>query len=104
MLEEFPTSGDTWVVLGMLQDKDVAAFVESLAPVVDHWCLASLDVERGLSSAELQQMLPVAATAARAFPSVAAACRYAQMRAMSGDRVVVCGSFITVAEAMSCHV
>ncbi len=104
MLEEFPASGDTWLVLGMLQDKDAAAFMESLAPRVDHWCLASLDVERGLSAAELRQMLPITANAAHEFPSVAAASDYAQTRAAAGDRVVVCGSFITVAEAMSCHV
>ena len=46
-LEEFPVTGRTWLVLGMLRDKDAAAFMDSLAHTVDHWCLASLDVERG---------------------------------------------------------
>ena len=82
----------------------MAAFMEALAPLVDHWCLASLDTERGFSATELRQMLPVAANTAHEFPSAAAACQYAQTRAAAGDRVVVCGSFITVAEAMSCHV
>jgi folylpolyglutamate synthase/dihydropteroate synthase len=38
------------------------------------------------------------------FPNVTAACHYARTQAAAGDRIVVSGSFITVAEAMSCHV
>ncbi len=104
MLEESPASGSTWLVIGMLKDKDVAAFMESLAHTVDHWCLVSLDLDRGLSAAELRKMLPFAADDAHEFPSVAAACRYAREQAATGDRVVVSGSFITVAQATSCHV
>jgi len=103
-LEEVPAGGRTWLVLGMLKDKDVAAFMESLVHTVDHWCLASLDVERGLPAVELRKMLPPGVSDAHDFPSVAAACRYARSHAAAGDRVVVCGSFITVAEAMACHV
>jgi len=103
-LGETPAAGSTWLVLGMLKDKDVTAFMESLAHTVHHWCLASLDVERGLPAAELRKVLPSGVKDVRDFPSVAAACRYARAHATAGDRVVVCGSFITVAEAMACHV
>ncbi len=98
------TGGHTWLVLGLLKDKDAAGFMESLANSVDHWCLASLNVERGHTAAGLQKMLPATAEHVNEFPNVAAACRYAHSRAVAGDRVVVCGSFITVAEAMACHV
>jgi dihydrofolate synthase/folylpolyglutamate synthase len=104
LLGELPARGSTWLVIGMLKDKDVAAFMASLADTVGHWCLASLDSDRGLSAAELRQMLPLTASDAHEFPSVTAACRYARGQAAAGDRVVVSGSFITVAEAMSCHV
>jgi dihydrofolate synthase/folylpolyglutamate synthase len=104
MLGELPASGSTWLVIGMLKDKDVAAFMASLAHTVDHWCLVNLDLDRGLSAAELRQMLPVTANDAHEFPNVASACRYAREQAAAGDRVVISGSFITVAEAMSCHV
>jgi dihydrofolate synthase/folylpolyglutamate synthase len=104
MLGDYPTRGNTWLVIGMLKDKDVAAFMEPLEHRVDHWCLASLDLDRGLPAVELRQMLPVAVNDAREFPNVAAACRYALAQAAAGDRIVVSGSFITVAEAMSCHV
>jgi dihydrofolate synthase/folylpolyglutamate synthase len=104
MLGDLPTRGNTWLVIGMLRDKDVAAFMESLEDSVDHWCLASLDSDRGLPAAELRQMLPAAANDAHEFPNVAAACHHARTQAAAGDRIVVSGSFITVAEAMSCHV
>jgi dihydrofolate synthase / folylpolyglutamate synthase len=103
-LAETPAAGRTWLVLGMLQDKDVAAFMETLVYTVDHWCLVSLDVERGLPAAELRKKLPAAIDDVHDFPNVTAACRYAHSRAVAGDRVVVCGSFITVAKAMACHV
>ena len=103
-LAETRDGGRTWLVLGMLKDKDVAAFMEPLVHTVDHWCLASLDVERGLSAAELRKALPVMVSDAHDFPNVAAACQYVHSRAANGDRLVVCGSFITVAEAMACHV
>jgi folylpolyglutamate synthase/dihydropteroate synthase len=35
---------------------------------------------------------------------VASAFRQAHADAKEGDRVVVCGSFATVAEALACHV
>jgi dihydrofolate synthase/folylpolyglutamate synthase len=103
-LEESPAGGSTWLVLGMLKDKDVAAFMGSLAPGVDHWCLASLNTDRGLTASALCEMLPVPVTDAHVFSDVAAACRYARSQATAGDRVVVSGSFITVAKAMACHV
>jgi dihydrofolate synthase/folylpolyglutamate synthase len=103
-LAETRAGGRTWLVLGMLKDKDVAAFMEALAHTVDHWCLASLNVERGLPAAELRKALPATAGHAHDFPNVASAWRYARARATTGDRLVVCGSFITVAEAMACHV
>jgi len=103
-LEGIQIAGRTWLVLGMLHDKDAAAFMDSLVNTVDNWCLATLDVERGLTAAGLREMLPARAVNAHEFPDVAAACRYAQSQAAQGDRVVVSGSFITVAEAMACHV
>jgi len=104
LLADNPVTGSTWIVLGMLNDKEVTAFTESLLPVVNHWCLAGLDVERGLSSEQLRQALPAAAADPLDFPSVAAALRHARLLASPGDRVVVCGSFVTVAEALVCHV
>lgn len=104
MLADRPCRGQTWLVLGMLQDKDVAQFSSPLLPVADHWCLAGLATERGQSAGQLRRALPDSARDVQLFRSVAAACRLARSRAVAGDRIVACGSFVTVAEALACHV
>ncbi|MFV1972127.1 MAG: bifunctional tetrahydrofolate synthase/dihydrofolate synthase [Thiohalobacterales bacterium] len=103
VLRNRPVTGNTWVVLGMLEDKDVAGFTEYLAPVADHWCLAGLEAERGLTAAALGARVSDAINPAviACFPDVTAALGHASRAAGTGDRVVVCGSFHTVAEAMA---
>jgi len=99
----YPCAGRTHLVLGMLDDKDVGGFVRALSAVVDHWYPAGLDTPRGLSSDELLQRLRGQLAPERMHPctDVAAACRLAGARAAPGDRIVVCGSFFTVAAAMT---
>ena len=98
-----PCSGRTHLVLGMLDDKDVAGFVAALSSTVDHWYPASLDIPRGLSAGELDQRMRGLLPANRIHPcmDVPAACREAGKNASAGDRIVVCGSFFTVAAAMA---
>jgi dihydrofolate synthase/folylpolyglutamate synthase len=106
LLDTRPCKGQTHLVIGMLADKDVDATLAALAPVIDHWYLAGLDQPRGLDADDLRQhaaKLPEAA-AARCFADVATALRQALATAVAGDRVVVCGSFHTVADAMACRV
>jgi dihydrofolate synthase/folylpolyglutamate synthase len=102
-LATWPLAGRTHLVLGMLADKDVAAFAAPLAPQVDHWYLGGLDLPRGLSTqalrARLADLLPDGdVTLAEHVP---AAYEAAMAQARPGDRVVVCGSFHTVAEVMA---
>jgi len=106
LLRKRGTQGHTHMVLGMLDDKDVATFIAMLAPVVDHWYLATLPGDRGLSAQDLHQQIchNDIRGMARQFPDVATALRHAHADAAEGDRVVVCGSFVTVAEAVRCHV
>jgi dihydrofolate synthase/folylpolyglutamate synthase len=94
------------MVLGMLADKDVAGFTENLSSVVDDWYLATLPGERGLSAMDLQRLISTrsATGTIQRFQQVASACAKARADAQEGDRVVVCGSFLTVAEALACHV
>ena len=106
LLHRRSTEGRTHMVLGMLNDKDVTTFIAKLAPVVDHWYLATLPGDRGLSAQALHQQISDNGIhgLARQFPDVATAFRHAHADAEEGDRVVVCGSFVTVAEALVCHV
>jgi dihydrofolate synthase/folylpolyglutamate synthase len=99
----FPCRGRTHLVLGMLDDKDVGGFVGALSSAVDYWYPATLDVPRGLSAEELSRRVHGLLPAQRVHPcaDVHAACRKARDGAVSGDRIVVCGSFFTVAAAMA---
>jgi len=102
-LQQQACGGRTLVILGMLQDKDVAGFTENLAAVADMLYLAGLDTARGLSAGELRkQVSPVIDPARLAvFTNVGTAIRHARQSSGAGDRIVVCGSFYTVAEAMA---
>ena len=106
LLRDRSIRGRTRMVLGMLSDKDAAAFTAVLSPVVDDWYLATLPGERGLTADQLQQLIRGNGEPGmlRLFADVETACRQAHADAVNGDRVVVCGSFATVAEALTCHV
>jgi dihydrofolate synthase/folylpolyglutamate synthase len=99
----FPCKGRTHLVLGMLDDKDVGGFVAALSSAVDFWYPAGLDNPRGLSAGELYRRMRGLLPVHRIHPckDVAAACREAGENAVVGDRIVVCGSFFTVAAAMA---
>jgi dihydrofolate synthase/folylpolyglutamate synthase len=106
LLEDRPCDGSTRVVLGMLNDKDAGEFASKLAPVVQHWYFAGLDTERGLSAQALKGRVEAAGIncEGREFPDVPTAWRQAHADSEAGDRIVVCGSFFTVAEALACPV
>ena len=106
LLRQRSIQGHTRLVLGMLNDKDVATFIAMLASVVDHWYLATLPGDRGLSAQDLYQQIGHHDVHGMVwqFPDVATAFRHAHADAEEGDRVVVCGSFVTVAEAVRCNV
>ena len=92
-----PCQGRTRAVLGMLDDKDIAATVASLNTLVDDWYLASLDVPRGVSAACLREAL---GDVGQCFDNVASARAAALAAADVDDRVVIFGSFYTVAAAL----
>lgn len=97
-LADHPLPGPVHAVLGMLADKDAAVFVEPLAAQVACWHLAPLDGTRGRSAADLAAHLPPGLSV-RLHADVAAACRAA--RAGGAARIVVCGSFHTVEQALA---
>jgi dihydrofolate synthase / folylpolyglutamate synthase len=97
-----PIAGRTLLVLAMLRDKDCAAVARELAKVVDVWYPAGLGGARGRSGADLTDTLVAAGIAGiiSVAEDVATACAAAAATARPGDRVVVCGSFHTVASAL----
>jgi dihydrofolate synthase/folylpolyglutamate synthase len=95
-------SGSTLAVFSMLQDKDIAGVVGAVARHIDYWLIAGLEGKRGATVALLRQHMQAAGVAApiTACQSIAAAYVQACDMARENDRILVFGSFYTVAAAI----
>jgi dihydrofolate synthase/folylpolyglutamate synthase len=99
----------TYAVFGIMQDKDIEAVVAHMAPYVDHWCVTALPSPRSADPEQLAALLetkkPAGAKAdefsVRTFLEPASAFADATSRAGQDDRIVVFGSFYTVAGVMA---
>ena len=101
-LQSRPVGGITRAVYAALADKDAHGVVQALETQVGAWYLAGLDGARGRSAAQLRQALAgTAAAAGSEHADVVAALEAAVAAAQPGDRVLVFGSFHTVAAAMA---
>lgn len=99
----------TYAVFGMLSDKDVAGVVAKLGARIDHWYCTSLPGPRGGSGEGLAERVRPALPAVSAgsdaptisaYPDPVAAYAAARAKAGEGDRIVVFGSFVTVAAVL----
>lgn len=96
-----PPRGRSIAVFSALSDKDAGAIARALDGCFDRWLLGGLDDPRGQSGAALAERLqgiPLAGTV-EALESVADALDLALAEAGPEDRIVVFGSFHTVAIA-----
>ncbi|MDN4052840.1 bifunctional tetrahydrofolate synthase/dihydrofolate synthase [Massilia sp. YIM B02763] len=99
----------TYAVFGIMQDKDIEAVVSHMAPYVDHWCVAALPSPRSADVEELAALLAAKKPAGAkpdefsvtTFADPATAFADATSRAGQDDRIVVFGSFYTVAGVMA---
>lgn len=92
---------ETIAVFGMLRDKDIAGVVRAMAPRITRWHLATLPGPRGADAELLKKILlqEKIQTPARAHANAGAALAVAKSEAGENDKIVVFGSFLTVAEA-----
>jgi len=96
-----PIEGHTRAVFAALGDKDVRGVVDVLAAHIEHWHLAGLAGPRAIDAETLAARLggtPAASGTRHA--DVDAALAHALAASRPGDRVLVFGSFHTVADAM----
>lgn len=101
-LRDRPCKGRTLAVFGMLSDKDISGVVRALSRVVDVWHVAGLEVPRGASAAAVATALTEAgARGTQVHASVGDALKAARETARETDRIVIVGSFHTVALAMA---
>ena len=99
-LKANPATGRTLAVYAALADKDAAGVAAALQARIDRWHLAGLDGPRGQSAAQLRERLAGTAASATLSATVEQALASALEQARRGDRVLVFGSFHTVAEAL----
>lgn len=92
----------TWAVFGMMADKDMAGVIGALRQRVDRWLPCDLPGPRAAKAAELAALIAKlgAGEAATQFDSPAAALAWAREKAGDDDRILVFGSFLTVADVM----
>jgi dihydrofolate synthase / folylpolyglutamate synthase len=91
----------THAVFGMLKDKDVGGVVDALRDVVTRWHAADLEGPRGATAERLADELRARGIAGvETHASVADAWRAACGSASADDRIVVFGSFLTVAHVL----
>jgi dihydrofolate synthase/folylpolyglutamate synthase len=94
--------GRTHAVVGVLADKDLAGVIRPMLDCVDLWYPATLAVPRGSDSSTLRQAITaLGGTVEQDYATVSDALAAARGRAEPGDRIVVFGSFYTVAEALA---
>jgi dihydrofolate synthase / folylpolyglutamate synthase len=86
----------------MLKDKDMAGVVQEIKGQVDFWRVAGIHAPRGATAAELAHVLDEERVKGGVlmFPAVTDALQHACNEAAENDRIIVFGSFYTVAEAM----
>lgn len=95
------SSSPRYLVLGMLADKPVEAVGSLLSPLFERIYAAGLPPPRGLSGADLQARLAAVGIAAEACEDVATALSAARAHRAGSAPIMVCGSFLTVAAALS---
>lgn len=95
----------TYAVFAALADKDIEAIISLLQPQIKHWFLAGIDDAgpRNLTAAQLEVRVKTLITepVLSCHGNIAQAMQAALQRAATDERVLVFGSFHTVAAAMN---
>ena len=97
------TFGRTFAVFAMLADKDIDGVVRELIGEMDAWYLADIHSPRGAKAKDLQKILLKHAkkSSIQLFANVGAAIDAAYKNAAKNDRIIVFGSFHTVADVIA---
>jgi dihydrofolate synthase/folylpolyglutamate synthase len=104
-LKMLPPVANTYAVFAMLSDKDIAGVAKIIRPHIDVWLAADIHHPRGAKAATLSRILSEVGVNCpiHAFESVEVAYHHACHVAQENDRIIVFGSFHTVASALRVH-
>jgi dihydrofolate synthase/folylpolyglutamate synthase len=94
---------NTRAVIGMLADKDMEGVCAALKGRIDEWHAAGLTAARGANAAQLAEAIEKSGAGGTVFQHAGPRAAYAAARERSGenDRIVVFGSFLTVADILA---
>jgi dihydrofolate synthase / folylpolyglutamate synthase len=102
-LQSMPCAGKTLAVFAMLADKDIGGVIGAVKSQIDAWYSADIHAARGANAQDLNKILKLQAVQsptllfANVTDALAAACKDAD----KNDRIIVFGSFYTVADAIA---
>lgn len=100
-LIQLPFATQRIAIFSMLADKDIDSVLEITKDQFDQWFIAPLAVDRALNIEALQQkMQQHHIDNFKSFPNIQTAYQVALSQATENDRIVVFGSFHTVAESI----
>lgn len=96
-----PCAGKTYALVAMMADKDCAASLANLAAAVDKWYLADLThISRAAAPQVLAKHLAALAVSVQGQGEVAALIAQLLVQTSAADRILIFGSFYTVAAAL----
>ena len=93
---------NTYAIVGMLQDKDIAAVLQPVLPYVSDWYCVDLAAPRGARGGQIQAALQTLSPGITSTTCKTVTAAMIELQSLVGedDQIVVFGSFYTVAEAL----
>jgi dihydrofolate synthase/folylpolyglutamate synthase len=101
-LRQTACRGRTLAVFAMLADKDIGGVAKAVMAEIDCWYVAGITHMRGASAEHTAELIRLQSgtSCIKSFSDVALAYRQACLDAGENDRIIVFGSFFTVADVM----
>ncbi|MBV9575325.1 MAG: bifunctional tetrahydrofolate synthase/dihydrofolate synthase [Gammaproteobacteria bacterium] len=98
-LKSLICTGKTYAVFSMLTDKDILKSLAIIQPLIDAWYVAPLTAKRAATTTQLKEAFQQREIhGVNFFSSIQAAYFSAEKTATPGDRIIIFGSFHTVAD------
>lgn len=99
-LSRIPCDGKTYAVFSMLADKDMLTSLEKIYERIDGWYIAPLKTKRAASLDKMiENFAKLQITNIHVSSTVRESLEQARQQAKVGDRIIIFGSFHTIAEA-----
>ena len=101
-LKELDSATKNIAVFAVLADKDVDGIIDAIKHIFDEWHISELDSERTFAAEKLHKVLTKYCPESNVYshPTITAAYACAKQNVDASMRIVVFGSFLTVAEVL----